>query len=86
MFSQVENLLRVDLQYGAFAIALACLILVAWMVRAIVGVLKKNSEVIALNTQATTNLTVRLTEQTAETRELKETLFQRPCILREKKS
>lgn len=75
----MEHLLKPELQYGAFAIAALCLLLVAWMIRKgsamfrqVLEVVQQNTAAYTQNTAATQELRIGLAAQTREIDAFKE--------------
>ena len=68
------------IQYGFAGFCVILLGIIIWMIKRLLGVLEKNSEVISANTNAIQNTQRTMTETRDLTIEVKDILNQRPCI------
>jgi len=73
------------LQFGAFAFAGFCLLIIAWMVKRVLVAFGKNSEVNAHLADMISHMNETQHEQSCEIRKLTDQLLQRPCLIRKEK-
>ena len=70
-------------QYGFAGFAAVLLALVIWLIKKLLGVLERNSEVIAQNTEAIRDLTSMTHDLLKLNRSLHDKIISRPCIAKE---
>ena len=70
-------------QYGFAGFAAVLLGLVIWLIRKLLGVLERNSEVIARNTDAIRDLTSMTHDLLKLNRSLHDKIISRPCIAKQ---
>jgi len=70
------------MQFGFAGLSAVLLVILVWLIRELLGVLKENNRVIATNTAAITAVDARAKDTLGVTIELKDELYRRPCIAR----
>ena len=78
-----EWVVQVIVQYGFVGFSAVLLWVVIWLIKKLLVVLERNSEVIARNTDAIRDLTSQTCDQLKLNRSLHDKIISRPCIARE---
>jgi len=88
--SEMENAHELVLQpivrYGFVGFSAVLLGVVIWLIRRLLAVLERNTDVIAHNTQAICDLSSMTTDLLTLSRSLHDKLISRPCIARDERS
>ena len=78
-----EWVVQVIVQYGFVGFSAVLLWVVIWLIKKLLVVLERNSEVIARNTDAIRDLTSQTCDLLKLNRSLHDKIISRPCIARE---
>ena len=81
----VEPTMRFVIQYGFAGFAAVLLGVVVWLIKKLLVVLERNSEVIVRNTEAIRDLTSMTGDLLKLNRSLHDKIISRPCIAKEEK-
>jgi len=81
-----ELVLQPIVRYGFVGFSAVLLGVVIWLIRRLLAVLERNTDVIAHNTQAICDLSSMTTDLLTLSRSLHDKLISRPCIARDERS
>lgn len=80
METETSNIMSPLIQYGFAGFSLILLIMLIWLTRELLNVLKENNHVIAKNTQAIDSVDKNTIKTFEIMIEIKDELLKRPCI------
>jgi hypothetical protein len=78
-----ELLARPVIEYGFLGFSMVLLGIIVWLIRRLLVVLERNTEVVALNTSAINTLTTMTADLLVLNRSLHDKIISRPCIAQE---
>ena len=82
MNDSVSNIMQPVIPFGFAGLSVLLLVILVWLIRELLGVLKENNRVIAINTQAIQAVDSHAVDALAISIENKNLLLSRPCIAR----